>query len=192
MSDNLRGRVKFKKFKPMITFLIKFYSLLPRKIRNKLFVHYRMTKGIKGLVLRYVLLKSIALHCGDNISIHPGVYLFKLEKLSIGNNVSIHPMCYIDATGGIEIKDDVSIAHSTTLMSTEHNFDDRVLKIKDQGIKHLKTVIESDVWIGAGCRILGGTIIEEGSIIAAGAVVKNRVKNNSVYGGIPAKLIKER
>ncbi|WP_202594345.1 DapH/DapD/GlmU-related protein [Oceanobacillus massiliensis] len=64
--------------------------------------------------------------------------------------------------------------------------------IKDQGVEYKRTLIEDNVWIGAGSRILGGTIIRSGSIIAAGAVVKNEIPNNVIVGGVPAKVIKER
>ena len=48
------------------------------------------------------------------------------------------------------------------------------LKIIDQG--HAKSkggiVIEDNVWIGANCVLLDGTHIGEGSVIAAGSVVR--------------------
>lgn len=40
--------------------------------------------------------------------------------------------------------------------------------------------------------ILAGAVIEDGAIIAAGAVVSGKVKKNSIVGGVPAKLIKYR
>ena len=151
-----------------------------------------MTKGIIGIVLRYALLKSIAVNCGDNVAIYPGVYLLKPDKLIIGNNVSIHPMCYIDSTGGIVIGNDVSIAHGTTIMSSTHNYADVNVAIKDQGIKLLKTEIKDNVWIGAKSTILAGVVVESGSIIAANAVVTKNVPQNTVVGGVPARTIKLR
>ena len=50
--------------------------------------------------------------------------------------------------------------------------------------------VEKGVWIGANATILPGIRIEEGAIIAAGAVVTKNVKKNCLYGGVPAKLIK--
>lgn len=51
-------------------------------------------------------------------------------------------------------------------------------------------VVESDVWIGPGARILGGVKIGRNSIIGANAVVVRDVPENSVVGGVPAKIIK--
>jgi acetyltransferase-like isoleucine patch superfamily enzyme len=188
----VRGREKFQKYSRVIGLLIKGFSILPEGLRVKIFENSRMITGKKGIAIRYILLKTLSKRCGDNVSIHPNVYLFATKNLTIGSNVSIHPMCYIDATGDIEIGNDVSIAHSATIMSTEHIYDNLKINIKDQGIKNFKTSISSNVWIGSGSRILAGTNINEGSIIAAGAVVKGEVKKNSIYGGVPAKFIKER
>ena len=51
--------------------------------------------------------------------------------------------------------------------------------------------VEDKVWIGCGAIILQGVTIGEGAVIAAGAVVNKNVPPYSVYGGIPARLIKE-
>ena len=53
-------------------------------------------------------------------------------------------------------------------------------------------VIGNDVWIGYGARILNGVRIEDGAIIAAGAVVTKDVPPYAIVGGVPAKLIRYR
>ena len=100
-------------------------------------------------------------------------------------------MCYIDGAGGIEIGNDVSIAHSSSILSTNHTWNDVTVPIKYNKETFSKVTIENDVWIGCGCRILAGVTLHERSVIAAGAVVTSTVESNSVYGGIPAKLIKK-
>jgi acetyltransferase-like isoleucine patch superfamily enzyme len=187
-----RGRDKFNRFKPTINILVKFYSLFPRGIRVKFFEYFRMTKGKKGLLIRYVLLKTIANNVGDNVAVHPNVYIFNYEGLSIGNNVSIHPMSYIEAKGGIKIGDDVSIAHAVTLLSVNHIYSDINTPIKDQGIDYKETEIKSNVWIGAKASVLAGIMVGSGSIIATGAVVTKNVDEYAVVGGIPATVIKYR
>lgn len=53
-------------------------------------------------------------------------------------------------------------------------------------------VIGNDVWIGSDVTLLDGVTIGNGAIIAAGAVVTSDVKPYSIYGGVPAKIIRER
>ncbi|MES1226686.1 MAG: DapH/DapD/GlmU-related protein [Bacteroidota bacterium] len=54
------------------------------------------------------------------------------------------------------------------------------------------TIIESDVWIGYGSTIMSGVKIGRGSIIAAGSLVSKDVEPYTIYGGVPAKKIKDR
>lgn len=51
-------------------------------------------------------------------------------------------------------------------------------------------VIENEVLIGMGARVLNGCVIGEGSIIAAGAVIPERttIPPNSLVTGIPGKI----
>jgi acetyltransferase-like isoleucine patch superfamily enzyme len=55
-----------------------------------------------------------------------------------------------------------------------------------------KTIIGDDVWIGYGAIIMGGVKIGTGSIIAAGSIVTKDIEPYSIYGGNPAKKIKNR
>lgn len=54
------------------------------------------------------------------------------------------------------------------------------------------TIIEDDVWIGYGSTIMSGVKIGKGSIVAAGSVVTKDVEPYSIYGGFPAKKLKDR
>ena len=51
--------------------------------------------------------------------------------------------------------------------------------------------IGNHVWIGINATILKGVTIGDGAIIAAGAVVNKDVEENSLVGGVPAKVIKK-
>jgi chloramphenicol O-acetyltransferase type B len=60
-----------------------------------------------------------------------------------------------------------------------------------KGLQQL-TEIGNDVWVGYGAIIMGGVKIDDGAIIAAGSVVTKDVEAYSIYGGCPAKKIKNR
>jgi len=72
------------------------------------------------------------------------------------------------------------------------NNDDYNHVIKKDWKLHSKTMIGSDVWIGAKVIINTGISIGHGSIIAGGAVVTKDVPPYAIVGGIPAKIIKYR
>ncbi|MGJ9402129.1 acyltransferase [Arthrobacter sp. KK5.5] len=101
-------------------------------------------------------------------------------------------MCYIDATGGLEIGNDVSIAHSTSILTTNHNWSSVGIPIRDQAVSLAPVSVGNDVWIGAGVRILAGVSIGTGAIIAAGAVVTKDVAPGTIVAGVPASVVKAR
>lgn len=49
--------------------------------------------------------------------------------------------------------------------------------------------IGSDVWIGAGAIILRNLVVNNGAVIAAGAVVTKEVPAYAIVAGVPAKII---
>jgi chloramphenicol O-acetyltransferase type B len=56
----------------------------------------------------------------------------------------------------------------------------------------LITYIGDDVWVGYGATIMQGVTINDGAIIAAGSVITKDVEAYSIYGGNPAKKIRDR
>lgn len=189
----MRGREQFNKYKGIIKVLTKVITIFPEKMRVCFFYHCRNIQGKKGLAMRYILIKTLAKKCGDNVSIQPSVYIFHPENLELGNNVSIHPMCYIEpGNGKIQIGDNVSIAHGVTILAETHRYSDLNLNIKDQGVESGYTIIENNVWIGAKATILINKRIEEGAIVGANTLVTKNVTKNSVVGGVPNKVIKVR
>jgi acetyltransferase-like isoleucine patch superfamily enzyme len=141
--------------------------------------------------LRYALLKSMIKKCGDNVMIGKNVIIRNWKNLEIGSHSAINANCYIDALGGITIGDNVGIGHNTSILSFNHVWNNQNMPISQNELGIKPVVIDDDVWIGAGCRILSGTTISTRSVIAAGAVVNKDCESNTLYGGIPAKPIKK-
>ncbi|MAO07771.1 MAG: acetyltransferase [Alteromonas sp.] len=84
------------------------------------------------------------------------------------------------------------IANAVSIRDTDHLFDDISLPMNQQGYRTRPVVIKDNVWIGHGVVITKGVTIEEGAIIAANAVVTKDVPKNTIVGGVPAKIIRER
>lgn len=155
-----------------------------------LFLIFSRVPGHIGLASRFLWLKQKAKHCGNNIYIGENVTMKNVSNLSIGSNVSIHECCYLDALGGIYIGDHVSIAHNSSLLSTNHTYFDKKIPIKYNKVSLAPLVIQDDVWVGAGCRLLAGVTVQTRVIVAAGAVLTKDAEPFSLYGGVPAVKLK--
>jgi serine O-acetyltransferase len=53
-------------------------------------------------------------------------------------------------------------------------------------------VIEDDVLLGAGARVLGPIRVGRNAVIGANAVVLSDIPPNSVAAGMPARVVRER
>lgn len=123
------------------------------------------------------------------VRISEGATLYHPQRIFLGNNVTINEWCVIGGFGGVEIQNDVRIGHRVTISSTDHSFSDPNVPIWWQDNVPGKVTIESDVWIGAGAIIVKGVRVGRGSVIGAGAVVTRDVKEFSIVGGVPARVI---
>ena len=103
------------------------------------------------------------------------------RKISLGNNVGIGPCCVI--MSDMTIGNDVLIAPHVALLSRYTHRYDVVGTSTFQSPRgdRDEIVIEDDVWIGFGAIILSGVRIGRGSIIAAGAIVRQDVPRYSIY-----------
>ncbi|TDL33159.1 acyltransferase [Jeotgalibacillus sp. S-D1] len=158
---------------------------------NLLWVSVINSESKLSLFVRYLYVRKYSASCGDNIYIGQGVIIKNIQYLELGSNISIHAYSYLDAAGRINIYNNVSIAHHSSLISFDHTWENSEIPIKYNKVVKGKILINEDVWIGCGCRILSNVTIGSRSVIAAGAVVKNDVVSKTLVGGVPAKEIKK-
>jgi acetyltransferase-like isoleucine patch superfamily enzyme len=114
------------------------------------------------------------------------------EFIKIGDNVGIGEFAYLGGAGGLEIGDGCIIGQYLSCHPENHNYQSLEKEIRHQGVSRKGIKIGANCWIGSKVSILDGVSIGEGSIIAAGAVVNKSFPDNSIIGGVPAKLIKSR
>ncbi len=187
----MTGREIFKFAKTPIKVLVFIFKLIPNFVLKFLWSLLLPFNGFISKTIRYCILKSKSKKTGDNVSIGSNTYIKSWNNFSCGDNVSIHENCYVDCDGGITIGDNVSIAHSSSLVSANHTWEDSRIPIKYNPLTKKGIIIEEDVWVGCGVRILDNVVIKKRTIIAAGAVVTKSFESNVLIGGIPAKQIKK-
>lgn len=142
--------------------------------------------------LRWLLVRPFLKSAGGKLRIYEGVTFWYPYRISIGNNVSLNEWVYLLGFGGLTIGNDVRIGHRVSIITSDHQYSDPSRPIVEQGLSAAPVVIEDDVWIGCNATILKGVRIGRGSVIAAGAVVNQDVAQNTVVGGVPARVISTR
>lgn len=109
--------------------------------------------------------------------------------VTIGERTSFGQDCFFGAAGGIEIGSDVIAGQNVRFHSENHKFDRPDMPIRTQGVTHKGIKVGSNCWIGAGVVFLDGAQIGDGCVVAANAVVTKSFPENSIIGGVPARLI---
>lgn len=133
-------------------------------------------------ILSQILDKEI-----QDVAVFTPLYINYGKHINIGKNVFINFDCNFLALGGITIEDDVLIGPKVSLITENHPLNPKYRK----GLICKSILIKKNAWIGANTTILPGVTIGENAVVAAGAVVSKDVPDNTVVGGIPAKIIKE-
>ncbi len=111
--------------------------------------------------------------------------------ISLGFNTGITGHCTISAVRQVKIEEKVIIARYVYISDHTHEYSDKSIAIKHQGITKIAPVlIKRGTWIGQGAVICPGVTLGENCVVAANSVVRQSFPPYSVISGSPAKLIK--
>jgi acetyltransferase-like isoleucine patch superfamily enzyme len=136
--------------------------------------------------LRRLLSELWAIDVPESFGMFPPFYTDCGKNTHIGERVFINMGCKFQDQGGIFIDDDALIGHNATLCTLNHLPDPQ----RRAGMTAKPIHIGKKVWLGANVTVLQGVTIGDNAIVAAGAVVTKDVPENTIVGGIPAKVIK--
>lgn len=120
-----------------------------------------------------------------SFALFPPFYTDCGKNIKIGKQVFFNSGCRFQDQGGITIGDGTLIGHNVVIATLNHN---RKPNLR-ANLCPAPVVIGSRVWIGSNATICPGVTIGDGAIIAAGAVVTADVPENTVAGGVPAKIL---
>jgi acetyltransferase-like isoleucine patch superfamily enzyme len=110
------------------------------------------------------------------------------RNISIGADCFINQGCVLDATAPIEIGNDVNFGHDVLITTSGHRIgwpDRRAGALEPAPVK-----IGDGAWLASRVVVLPGVEIGAGCIAAAGAVVTSPMPPNTLFGGVPARVIR--
>jgi len=144
-------------------------------------------------VTKYSMIKDAEI--GEGTIIHDQVNLYKCKigkdckidsfvyveaGVVIGDNCKIRPFVFIPT--GVTIENNVFIGPNVTFTN------DRYPKVGGEWTL-LKTKVESDASIGAGCVVLPGVTVGKEALVGAGSVVTKDVPKRAIVAGNPASIM---
>jgi len=114
-------------------------------------------------------------------------------RLKIGDGFCLGQNSVVDASYGyIEIGNGCLISRNVYVTANIYSYERLDCPIRYQGHTAGRIIIGDYVWIGVGAVILPGIKIGKNAIVGAGAVVTHDVKEATIVGGVPARVIKHR
>ena len=111
------------------------------------------------------------------------------RNLTIGRHCFINYGCSFDTLAAIDIGEGCRIGMETMICTSTHDLagpEQRGGPLRAEPVR-----VGRGVWIGARVTVLPGVTIGDGCVIAAGSVVTNDCKPDSLYAGIPARRVRD-
>jgi acetyltransferase-like isoleucine patch superfamily enzyme len=171
------------------------WSVAFRRLRARWLALRGAIVGAKASVAPDVIVsRARGLRLGSRASLEEGVRILlqgPAAMLTVGEFAYVGPGCRFDLTGPMEIG-----AHALFgpgCFVTDHNHGtapDR--RIDEQPCEMRAVRVGADAWLGAHVVVLPGVHIEDGAVVAAGAVVTQDVPPYTIVGGVPARAIGHR
>ena len=135
-----------------------------------------------------ILDKDVHIHRGTILEVGQG------GKVMIGEATYVQSNCHLNGhSGNVRIGRDVMIAPHCGFFPYQHKTDDLNRPMSQQDIiSKGDIVVEDDVWLGMGAKVMDGVRIGRGAVIGAGAVVTQDIPAYSIAAGVPARVIGRR
>ena len=120
--------------------------------------------------------------------IYPGC-CFHTCNVWLGRGAILNQNVHLENVERIEIGANTGLGVGTIVLTSTHELGPHDCRLGEWLRKPV--TIGAGCWIGASCLILPGVTIGDGCVIAAGSVVTEDCDPDGLYGGVPARRIKD-
>lgn len=123
----------------------------------------------------------------ESFRVFPPFYTDFGKNITVGKNVFINACCHFQDHGGVSLGDGCQIGHNVVFATLNHG-----LAPEDRQTTYPAPItLGKNVWVGSNSTILQGVTIGDNAVVAAGAVVTKDVPENTIVGGVPARIIRK-
>ena len=153
-----------------------------------LFLINHVFVGTKPLAcnMKRKLLRGIGCPVGDGTTIVGPIEC--KGTITIGKNCWIGKNCKVNGNGAVEIGDNCDLGPEVTFQTGGHAIGDRTRRAGQGEIYH--QAIGNGTWIGGRSTICNNSTVGSGCVVAACACVVHDVPDNTLVGGVPARVIR--
>lgn len=173
-------------------YLLRYWRLLVFRLVHPDVVTRGMVFLGRGLVVETVpgrgrLDLGAFVHLGDRCALRAHEGVLRVGDRSVFG-VDARVNCWLD----IEIGAGTLVADWTYIADFDHVHADPDRPIKDQGLVKTPVRIGPGSWLGVRSTVLRGTVLGQGCVVAAHAVVRGVHPPASVLAGMPARVVADR
>ena len=137
--------------------------------------------------MRVHLLRLFGARVGTGVVIKPSVDVKYPWHLVIGDNCWIGEHVWIDNLTTVRLGSNVCLSQSAYICTGNHDWSDPHF-----GLRIAPVQLGDGAWAGAKSILTPGSLMGDGSVAAAGAVVVGAVPEFEIYAGNPARFVKAR
>lgn len=135
--------------------------------------------------IRYYFAKLIVQKIGKNVNIERGACFSPELQIDDNSGIGIRSEIY----GPVIIGNSVMMGPEVVIYTRNHQHKLGIPFYK-QGFEKTESVkIGNNVWIGRRVMFMPGSSVGSNVVVAAGAVVTGNFEDNTIIGGVPAKVI---
>lgn len=109
-------------------------------------------------------------------------------RLILGRRVQIGIGCHFSLNSTVTLGDDVVFGHYVRILTDTHLLGPEARRCGERVA--FPVTVEDGVWVASNVTILPGVTIGRGSVVAAGAVVREDVHPNALVAGVPARVVR--
>ena len=137
--------------------------------------------------LKVAILRLFGACIGRGVRIKPGLKVKFPWRLSVGDHSWIGEDVWIDNLAVVVIGSNTCISQAVYFCTGSHDWSSRRFDLLTKPIE-----IGNGCWIAARCAVAPGTIVGDGAAVTLQSVVQGSLAENTIYGGVPFRALKER
>jgi maltose O-acetyltransferase len=136
------------------------------------------------------LLRVMGIQAEDGVKVNGHTWFYGGGAVTIGRDTWIGPGCqfYTSPSAPIRIGSSCDIAPEVSFVTGTHSIAGQNRRVSAG--RALSITIGNGCWIGTRVCVLGGSSIDDGCVVGAGALVRTSLQRNTLCAGVPASVVR--